>query len=91
MAMTPFVILSPAVAATIPPQEQASGIRHTLLPRAGRPEYIVNLVAFLVSIEASFITGVTIAVDGDLTPHFPTYAEELDAHARSLAVMDMQR
>jgi hypothetical protein len=48
-------------------------------------------VAFLVSIEASFITGVTIAVDGDLTPHFPTYAEELDAHARSLAVMDMQR
>jgi hypothetical protein len=65
-------------------------IRHTL-PRAGRPESIVNLVAFLVSNEASFITGVTTAVDGDLTPHFSTYAEELDARARSLAVMDMQQ
>jgi NAD(P)-dependent dehydrogenase (short-subunit alcohol dehydrogenase family) len=91
MAITPFVILTPAVAATIPPEAQASAIRHTLLPRAGRPEYIVNLEAFLVSIEASFITGVTIAVDGDLTPHFPTYAEELDARARPLAVINMQR
>jgi hypothetical protein len=36
-------------------------------------------VAFLVSDEAAFITGVTIAVDGGLTAHFPTYAEELVA------------
>jgi len=41
--------------------------------------------------ETSFITGVTIAVDGDLTPHFPIYAEEFDARARSLAVTAMQR
>jgi hypothetical protein len=47
-------------------------------------------VAFVVSNEA-FITGVTIAVDGDLTPHFPIYAEEFDARARSLAVTAMQR
>jgi acyl-[acyl carrier protein]--UDP-N-acetylglucosamine O-acyltransferase len=41
--------------------------------------------------ESSFITGVTTAVDGDLTPYVPAYAEELDARARSLAVMGMQR
>jgi hypothetical protein len=47
-------------------------------------------MAFSVSIEASFITGVTTAAD-DLTPHFSTYAEELDTRARSLEVMGMQR
>jgi NAD(P)-dependent dehydrogenase (short-subunit alcohol dehydrogenase family) len=89
--MTPFVILTPRVAATIRPEAQASKIRHPLLPRAGRPKDIVNLVVFLVPNETSFITGVTIAVDGDLTPHFPIYAEEFDARARSLAVTAMQR
>ena len=89
--ITPSVILSPAVAATIPPEAQASVTRHPLPPRGGRPKDIARLVASLVSNETSFISGVAIAVDGDLTLHFPTYAEELDARARSLAVMDMQR
>jgi hypothetical protein len=44
-----------------------------------------------MSNKAISITGVTIAVDGDLTPHFPIYAEEFDARARSLAVMGIQR
>ena len=91
MGIAPSVILTPGVAATIPPEAQASVIRHPLLPRTSRPEDIANLEAFLVSNENSFISGVAIAVDGDLTPHSPTYAEELDARARSLAVMDMQR
>lgn len=46
-----------------------------LLPRVGHPEDIANLVALLVSNETSFISGVAIAVDGDLTPHFSTDAE----------------
>ena len=91
MAITPFVILTPRVAATIRHEAQASKIHHPLPPRAGRPEDIVNLVVFLVPNETLFISGVAIAVDGELTPHFPTYAEELDARARSLTVMDMQR
>jgi NAD(P)-dependent dehydrogenase (short-subunit alcohol dehydrogenase family) len=35
--------------------------------RLGRPEDIANAVAFLCSPEASFITGVTLPVDGGLT------------------------
>jgi NAD(P)-dependent dehydrogenase (short-subunit alcohol dehydrogenase family) len=81
IAIAPGIILTPAVAATIPPKAQASLTRQTLLPRAGRPEDIANLVAFLVSDEAAFITGITIPVDGGITAHFPTYAEELDARA----------
>ena len=48
-------------------------------PRAGLPADIAFAVAFLASDEAGFITGITIPVDGGLTAHFPTYAEELAA------------
>ena len=57
--------------------------RHTLTPRLGTPEDIANLVAFLVSDEAGFITGETIVVDGGLSAHYPNYADELEALAIS--------
>ena len=53
--------------------------RHSLTPQAGLPTDIAYAVAFLASDEAGFITGITIPIDGGLTAHFPTYAEELAA------------
>jgi NAD(P)-dependent dehydrogenase (short-subunit alcohol dehydrogenase family) len=52
---------------------------HTLSPDAGTPEDIAHLVAFLISDEARFITGITISIDGGFTCHLPTYAEHLRA------------
>jgi NAD(P)-dependent dehydrogenase (short-subunit alcohol dehydrogenase family) len=51
--------------------------RHTLTPRLGTPDDVAYLAAFLASDEASYITGVTIDVDGGFSKHFPTYAEEM--------------
>jgi NAD(P)-dependent dehydrogenase (short-subunit alcohol dehydrogenase family) len=48
---------------------------HILTPRKGRPRDIGNLVAFLASQEAQYITGIDIQADGGMLSHFPNYAE----------------
>nr|MBC7244305.1 3-oxoacyl-[acyl-carrier-protein] reductase [Chloroflexota bacterium] len=52
--------------AILPPELVAKGIEMTPLGRPGSPEDIANAVAFLVSDEASYITGQVLSVDGGL-------------------------
>jgi len=52
--------------ASLPQELVEKAIEMTPLGRAGMPEDIANAVAFLVSDEASYITGVVLRVDGGL-------------------------
>ncbi|MES5817735.1 SDR family oxidoreductase [Streptomyces sp. RG80] len=55
--------------ASAAPAFRQANIRETPLGRTGTVAEITPLVVFLLSYEASFITGVEIAVDGGLTAH----------------------
>jgi NAD(P)-dependent dehydrogenase (short-subunit alcohol dehydrogenase family) len=45
-----------------------------LTPYLGEPKHVADVVCFLASDEAAFITGATIPVDGGFTSHAPTLA-----------------
>lgn len=46
------------------PEDRAYFVEHTALKRAGTPEEIAQVVVFVASDKASFITGATVWVDG---------------------------
>ncbi len=59
----PGLILTPTIS-KMAEKYQSMIIEHTPLKRMGQPEEVANVVAFLVSDEASFVTGAMVEVSG---------------------------
>lgn len=68
-SICPGPILSPEQLAAVP-EAQASILRDNCLTRKiGRPENIAEVITFLCSEKAEFVTGQILAVDGGMTAH----------------------
>lgn len=74
-AVAPGLISTERANEVVSPPVQKIFEEHNLVPRNGRPEDIGNVVAFLVSEDAAFITGQTIVVDGGAFTHGPTLVD----------------
>lgn len=75
------LVMTDALDSNMPVEVQKLLLEHHLTPALGRAEDIARAVAFLLSDEASFITGATIPVDGGVTSHSPVYADMLRMYA----------
>ncbi len=73
-AVGPGAILTPINPWKDDPQKKAQVESHIPMKRAGNPEEIASVFAFLASDDASYITGQTIFVDGGLTL-YPEFRE----------------
>ena len=62
-------LLNNDATAGVPKPKRDWNIQNRALPREGTVEDLVGLVSFLLSDEASFITGQTIVADGGLVFH----------------------
>ena len=74
-AIAPGLIKTEGVRLGMPPERIRRIEAHTLTPRSGEPEDIAEMVVFLASDAAAFVTGQVISVDGGIGSHMPTYAD----------------
>ena len=74
-AVSPAHIESPSLAANVPKEVVDMLREQVLTPRLGTPQDVANLVLFLASDEASFITGQVMRVDGGSLSHLAHVAQ----------------
>ncbi|MSQ11132.1 MAG: SDR family oxidoreductase [Dehalococcoidia bacterium] len=64
VALSPGLIYNPFLERIYPKEFFDGIVKHTPLGRTGKPEDVANLIAFLCSDEASFITGEVVNITG---------------------------
>jgi NAD(P)-dependent dehydrogenase (short-subunit alcohol dehydrogenase family) len=77
-AVAPGLVLTATGRKYFSEQAREMMLRHHLTPYLGEPEHVAQVVVFLASDAAAFITGETLRVDGGFTAHAPITADVRD-------------
>jgi NAD(P)-dependent dehydrogenase (short-subunit alcohol dehydrogenase family) len=75
------MVMTPSVANGTTIEMQATLRGHHLTPDIGKPRDVAEVLAFLASDAARFVTGATLAADGGITAHTAPYADFLGMSA----------
>jgi NAD(P)-dependent dehydrogenase (short-subunit alcohol dehydrogenase family) len=75
-AVAPSMMRTPTLERLVADEIIAYNADAGLLPEMGTPQDVADLVAFLASDEAAFLTGHVFPVDGGTLAHLPTYGDE---------------
>jgi NAD(P)-dependent dehydrogenase (short-subunit alcohol dehydrogenase family) len=78
VALAPGLVLTPAAEEAMPRPWLDAMRRQQSVVHSGRPEDVANLVSFLVSDEAAFITGILVPIDGGANSHRGSLPDELE-------------
>jgi NAD(P)-dependent dehydrogenase (short-subunit alcohol dehydrogenase family) len=74
-AVAPSLIMTPAAKRFLPEDMRKIHEDSTLTATLGEPEDVAEVVAFLASDRARYLTGQVIRVDGGTLAHLPTYSD----------------
>lgn len=75
-AVAPSMMRTETLDRLVPREIVAYNEDAALLPRLGVPQDVANMVAFLASDEAAYLSGHVFPVDGGTLAHLPTYGDE---------------
>jgi NAD(P)-dependent dehydrogenase (short-subunit alcohol dehydrogenase family) len=80
--VAPGPILTETMHKNQPAEMIAMRLRHALTPYLGEPGDVAQMIAFLASTDARFITGQLIDIDGGIKAHQPWYADQNDLEGK---------
>jgi NAD(P)-dependent dehydrogenase (short-subunit alcohol dehydrogenase family) len=75
-AVAPSMMRTPTLDRLVPKAIIDYNTDAALLPGMGLPQNVADMVAFLASDEASYLTGHVFPIDGGTLAHLPTYGDE---------------
>jgi NAD(P)-dependent dehydrogenase (short-subunit alcohol dehydrogenase family) len=76
-AIAPGLIMSPAAERALSPRDLRISASNRLVERAGTPEDVAGMIAYLASDDSAFVTGQVLVIDGGTLCHHPMFSVQV--------------